>query len=207
MNTSTALLFLVSATFALLFALGTVAFKNALRAAVSLLGHVISLAGLYLSLHAQLLSAIQVLVYAGAVVVLFVFVIMLIGQDALETKSAPRGTTVRSIGAIALLLVTFALAGQLSAVEMQPGIIETCTGADCRQFGGVEAVAHAIYTDAAIPFEMLSLLLTVAVVAAIAIAKSHSAEEKKAIEAVIKAEQGAGVHPQRPRSADPAPAE
>ena len=64
---------------ALITAAGTVLMQNPIRAAVSLLAHIVSLAALYLSLHAHFLAALQLIVYAGAVVVLFIFVIMLIG--------------------------------------------------------------------------------------------------------------------------------
>ncbi|MBC7171239.1 MAG: NADH-quinone oxidoreductase subunit J, partial [Polyangiaceae bacterium] len=65
----------------------TVAAKRPLRAAVGLLVNIVSLAGLYLTLSAEFLAAIQLIVYAGAVVVLFVFVIMLIGPDAKVERS------------------------------------------------------------------------------------------------------------------------
>lgn len=65
---------------ALITALGTIAARSPLRSAMALLFHIIALAGLYLSLHAHVLAAMQLLVYAGAVVVLFVFVIMLLGH-------------------------------------------------------------------------------------------------------------------------------
>ena len=80
--------FLICGFIALVTAVLTVSLRTPLRAAVALLAHIISLAGLYLTLHAHLLAAIQLLVYAGAVVVLFIFVIMLIGPSAQAAPTA-----------------------------------------------------------------------------------------------------------------------
>ena len=77
MSDASFVLFLMCSVSALAGALGTVASRRPLRGAVSLLVMIIALAGLYLTLAAELLAAIQLLVYAGAVVVLFVFVIMI----------------------------------------------------------------------------------------------------------------------------------
>src|SRR5688572_11676662 len=91
MSTGGELLFLLCGTVALITAVLTITMRTPLRAAMSLLGHIVSLAGLYLSLHAHLLAAIQMIVYAGAVVVLFVFVIMLMGPGAMDTVPSTRG--------------------------------------------------------------------------------------------------------------------
>ena len=84
------LIFLLCAVVAIVTAVLTVSLRSPLRAAVSLLAHILSLAGLYLTLHAHLLAAIQLLVYAGAVVVLFIFVIMLIGPSAMPASKDRR---------------------------------------------------------------------------------------------------------------------
>jgi hypothetical protein len=91
LSTSGQVLFVVAAIIALVSAVVTVTQRSPLRAAMGLLLHIVSLAALYLSLHAHLLAAIQMLVYAGAVVVLFVFVIMLIGPGALSSRPDERG--------------------------------------------------------------------------------------------------------------------
>lgn len=198
MSTGGQLLFAITGLVALVTAVLTVSQRSPLRAAVSLLVHVISLAGLYLTLHAHLLAAIQLLVYAGAVVVLFVFVIMLIGPGAMETVRDQRGLMVKMLGGATVVLVAGAIASQ---VGQAAGTFQGMPGcpdgqAECHQFGGVDAVSEAIYVGAAIPFELVSILLLVAIVGAIAVARGHTDAEKKAKDPVE-------LDP-RPRSADPA---
>ena len=88
----------VCAVVALVGALSTVLAKNPIRSAMGLLLTISGIAGLYLALHAQLLAALQLIVYAGAVVILFVFVIMLLGPDATGTDD-PKASFVRYGGA------------------------------------------------------------------------------------------------------------
>jgi len=197
MSTGGQLLFAIAGLVALVSAVLTVSQRSPLRAAVSLLVHVISLAGLYLTLHAHLLAAIQLLVYAGAVVVLFVFVIMLIGPGAMDTARDQKGLMVKLLGGATLVLVAGAVAFQVGeAVGVFPGIAGCPEGVvECSQFGGVDALANAIYVGAAIPFELVSVLLLVAIVGAVAVARGHTDSEKKAKDPTEL--------PPRPRSADP----
>src|SRR5215469_3527298 len=90
---------------AVLGALAVVVSKNPIRGAMGLLLLILSVAGLFLALHAQFLAAIQLIVYAGAIVVLFLFVIMLLGPSA-STPSDRRGLVPRLFGG-----GLFALAG------------------------------------------------------------------------------------------------
>jgi len=173
MSTGGEILFLVCGFAAVIAAVLVVTLQNPLRSAIALLVHVLSLAGLYLTLHAELLAAIQVIVYAGAVVVLFVFVIMLIGPGAMDPRTDTRGWVVKTVGAGLIVLVAGAIAftvGKAVAAPIEGGLPEG--------FGTVEALSHAIFAEAAIPFELVSMLLLVAVIAAIATARGRSAEEK-----------------------------
>ena len=111
------LVFLVCGFVALVSAILTITQRTPLRAAVSLLAHVISLAGLYLTLHAHLLAAIQVIVYAGAVVVLFIFVIMLLGPSAMKPTPGRKGLTLRLGSAAVMAMVGASLAFGVSLVE------------------------------------------------------------------------------------------
>src|SRR5580693_3107608 len=89
--------FYACAAMAVIGALATVIMPNPIRGAMGLLLMILSLAGLFLALHAQFLAAIQLIVYAGAIVVLFLFVIMLLGPSA-STPSDRRGLAVRIFG-------------------------------------------------------------------------------------------------------------
>lgn len=185
MSTSGELLVLICGIVALVAAIGTVALRSPLRAAMSLLAHIIALAGLYLTLNAHLLAAIQLLVYAGAVVVLFVFVIMLIGPSAMGEKPDQRGLVVKTAGGaiLAMTMGTIAFAvGAAGNDVARPDIAMCAEGAECQQFGGVDAMAQAIYVDGMIPFELVSMLLLVAIIAAIAVARGADAAQKPVID-------------------------
>src|SRR5579863_7173033 len=95
-------------------ALGVVLSKNPIRSAMGLLLTIVSIAGLFLALHAQFLATIQLIVYAGAIVVLFLFVIMLLGPSA-STPSDRNGIFARTVGGGVFALVGV---GALAAVAM-----------------------------------------------------------------------------------------
>ena len=178
------LIFLLCAVVAIVTAVMTVSLRSPLRAAVSLLAHILSLAGLYLTLHAHLLAAIQLLVYAGAAVVLFIFVIMLIGPSAMPASKDQRGLATRVAVACVMAMVGGTLAFGVSTIDRPYVDLDQCRGAvaECGQFGGVEAVGTALYQGAAVPFELLSILLLVAIIAAVAVARGHSPDEKRSFE-------------------------
>lgn len=185
MSTPGISLFVLCGFFALLSAIGTVIVKSPIRAAMSLLVHIVALSGLFLTLHAHLLAALQLLVYAGAVVVLFVFVIMLIGPGVTDPP-ATRGTVIRTAAAALMGIVAFAFTAALAVVAPERPLINVCApgqGPECQQFGGVNAFSADLYVNGVLPFELISILLTVAIVGAIAVARGHTALE---IEAVLR---------------------
>ncbi len=192
-------LFAFCALVAVLSALGTVIVHSPIRAAMSLLAHIIALSGLFLLLHAQLLAALQMLVYAGAVVVLFVFVIMMIGPSVPEPPVL-RGMVTKTAAIAIMVVLTAILAFSLMPVHMPDIALGPCLpgeGAECDQFGGVGAFSQSLFLDGLVPFELISVLLTVAIVGAIAVARGRSREEvaasqhKRDAQAKAAAEQGA----------------
>jgi len=134
--------------------------RNPVYAAMSLVACFFFLAGVYLLLSAHLIAILQVMVYAGAVMVLFVFVIMLLNLRE-EELGRERVTVWKGIGALAVA-ASVAYQGPVRdlAVEQLP------TG-----FGTVKAVGRALYLFSVLPFEVTSLLLTVAIVGAVVVAK------------------------------------
>jgi NADH-quinone oxidoreductase subunit J len=147
--------------------------RSPIRAALGLLGTILGIAGLFLRLGAELLAAMEILIYAGAVVVLFVFVIMLIGPETSPDAGASRSRTARWFaGAMALcgalLGVVFlgAQAGQSTPLGPAP-----------LGFGSVELLGRALFTHGLVPFELTTALLVVAVVGAMAIAKGRLARK------------------------------
>jgi NADH-quinone oxidoreductase subunit J len=176
-------LFLFFALLAVLSALGTISMHSPIRAAMSLLLHIVSLSGLFLILHAHLLAALQVLVYAGAVVVLFIFVIMMIGPGTPEPP-VMRGMLVKTASVAIMLLLTAVLAFTLMPVTRPLIALEACSaadGAECDQFGGVMAFSQSLFRGELIPFELISVLLTVAIIGAIAVARGRTAAEASAL--------------------------
>ena len=164
---------------ALLSALGTIVVKSPIRAAMCLLAHIVSLAGLFLSLHAHLLAALQVIVYAGAVVVLFVFVIMLIGP-AVPEQATTRGLVIKAVASALMGVLTLTIASVVIGVAPDAPVIDACDpakGAECGQFGGVSGFAKHLFDQAVVPFELVSILLTVAIIGAIAVARGRSPSE------------------------------
>ncbi|MDB4971998.1 MAG: NADH-ubiquinone oxidoreductase chain [Myxococcaceae bacterium] len=173
--------FCLFAVVALLSAFGAVASKTPIRAALSLLAHILALAGIYISLYAHLLGAVQLIVYAGAVVVLFVFVIMLIGPTE-DTAAQMKGGDVGRVLSVCLMIgVTLSIAAAVGGVNPVAPAIAGCEGgvAECSQFGGVRGLANVLYKDAAVPFELISILLLVAILGAMAVARGRSIHEGK----------------------------
>jgi len=166
----------------------TVAAKNPIRGAMGLLASIIAIAGFFLELSAQFLAAIQLIVYAGAVVVLFVFVIMLLGPDARSTGglelNSIRAHWWRGIGAALLLLLA---AGVGISAAMAAPVPQPFADAPL-DHGTVEAVGKFIFTKGMVPFELTTGLLIVAVVGAIAVArgKISPADQKKKPVAPLK---------------------
>jgi len=208
LSTAGQVLMVLSAIFALISAVATVTQRSPLRAAMALLLHIVSLAGLYLSLHAHLLAAIQLLVYAGAVVVLFVFVIMLIGPGALSSPPDERGISTKIVGAATIAIVSGAIAFQLGAADVGHVLIPTCADAatGCVEFGGVNALSQAIFVDAVVPFELVSILLLIAIIVAIAVARGVHPGEVPGVETDENIDVKKKL-PIRPRTADPLPGE
>jgi NADH-quinone oxidoreductase subunit J len=190
--------FYACALAALAGAVGVVASKNPIRGAMGLLLLILSIAGLFLALHAQFLAAIQLIVYAGAIVILFLFVIMLLGPSA-STPADSRGIVGRAIGG-----GLFGLAG-LGAIAL---VLKASTDANRplpmlnaeASFGGIDAIGSWLFSDALVPFELSSALLMVAVVGAVAVAKGRQgvksltkAEREVANEATAEEGETSGV--------------
>ncbi|MFH1264826.1 MAG: NADH-quinone oxidoreductase subunit J [Planctomycetota bacterium] len=187
-------LFLVCGVVALVSAFGTVTVRSPIRAALSLLVHIVALAGLFLTLHAHLLAFLQLIVYAGAVVVLFVFVIMYVGPvPASDKPPALSLAKLFSTGAALLIMsVTTAVVARQKA--FWPGIAG-CPGgnAECGQFGGVDALSRALFNDGVVPFELVGVLLTVAVVGAIMVAHNPPRSSEAVKTAVDQTKPGDGA--------------
>jgi NADH-quinone oxidoreductase subunit J len=151
-------------------AIFTVIAKNPIRGAMGLLMMIVSIAGIYLALHAQFLAAIQLIVYAGAIVVLFIFVIMLLGPDATPPHDK-RGQVSRTIGGV--MFGAVGLAAMSLVVRTAPALPKKLLATPPNDFGSVDAFGRILFTDALVPFELSSALLMVAIIGAVAVARGH----------------------------------
>jgi NADH-quinone oxidoreductase subunit J len=166
--------FYACAAAAVLGALGVVVSKNPIRGAMGLLLLILSVAGLFLALHAQFLAAIQLIVYAGAIVVLFLFVIMLLGPSA-STPSDRRGLAPRVFGGGLFALAGIGGIGLVVRAWLAANLPLPMPTVD-PSFGGIDAFGSVLFADALVPFEVSSALLMVAVVGAVAVARGRQGE-------------------------------
>lgn len=161
-------LFIPAAALALAGAVGVIASRRAIHSALSLLLVLCALALLFLLLWAQFIAVLQVIIYAGAIVVLFLFVIMLLhmgtGEPARDSLQAQRAAVV--------LVCALFLAGLLSAVA-RPEIAASKVSGPGPAFGTVEAVGHALFTRFLLPFELASIILLVGIIGAVVLAKGR----------------------------------
>ena len=165
--------FFVAAAMALGGALGVVLQRNPFYSVLSLVVHLIALAVLFLLLSAEFIAAAQVIVYAGAVMVLYVFVVAYVGglEDPL-TEPNPVLRVVAPVFAVALgiELSVAILASGLKAIDTE--------GADVAAgFGSPAQIGELFLTRFLIAFEVVSLLLLIAAVGAVVLARKSPAED------------------------------
>ncbi|HET7752494.1 MAG TPA: NADH-quinone oxidoreductase subunit J [Anaeromyxobacteraceae bacterium] len=147
-------------------ALGVVIAKSPVHAAMSLVAAFFFLAGMYVLLTAHLLAWLQVLVYAGAIMVVFLFVVMLLNFDD-EMLGVNRMKVMKLLGVAgaaalgALVVVAVREAGPMPMARV------------AEDFGTVRAVGRVLFTQYLLPFEATSLLLLVSIVGAVVVAKQR----------------------------------
>jgi NADH-quinone oxidoreductase subunit J len=162
-------LFIVLGATAIAAALGVIFARKVVYSALSLLVNFCSLAGLYLLLNAQFLAAAQVIVYAGAIVVLFLFATMLLGGggEISNLKSQISRTYLVIVLAFALLVEVgyILLSGTLTGTQGSD------TPETIASVGNVQAIAKLLFTDYLLPFELAAVLLLIGIVGAVVLAK------------------------------------
>jgi NADH-quinone oxidoreductase subunit J len=168
MNPLAVAFFLFAALATLVGAVLTVASANPIRSAMSLLLTIGGVTGLFLTLDAQFLAAIELIVYAGAVVILFVFVIMLIGPDATSPHDR-KGLYSRGFAG-----VVFGLAALVTGVLLARSAGGLHGFPPSRpDYGTIDAFGRELFTRGLVPFELTTALFVTAVVGAIAIARGN----------------------------------
>jgi NADH-quinone oxidoreductase subunit J len=153
------------------FALWTMTRRNPVTAVMSLVATFFCLAAMYATLSAHFLAVLQVLVYAGAIMVLFIFVVMILNR---EEVSPVRLRPARVLGVAAGIYLLWMFLRVSDVGIPNPGDPGTAPLADT--FGTVGAIGDLLFRDFLYPFEAISLLLLVAIVGGVVVSRSHQKE-------------------------------
>ena len=164
-----AAVFVIAAAVVIVGALGVVLCTHPVHAALSLVMTLFGVAVLFIAQDAQFLAAVQVIVYAGAIVVLFLFVIMLLGIDSAESLTVEpiRGqrpiAAALGVGTLGLMLAAFFVAGKR---EVTGRVADNLTDEP-----NINQLARAIFGTNVLAFELTSVLLVIAVVGTVLLAR------------------------------------
>ena len=164
-------LFNLFAAFTLITALGVVLNKNAVNAAMCLLLSLVGVAGLFVALDAYLLAFLLLLVYAGAIVALFLFIVMLLdtkGDDRPRITGLPLAARVLAVGLVALGVVSFIAQGQLKSPDP---MTVPAVGASLKLY------AYQLFTTYLLPVQVLGFLLLIAMLGVIVLSKKFEGLE------------------------------
>jgi NADH-quinone oxidoreductase subunit J len=155
-------LFFVLAAAAIGGAVSLILLRHPIHGALSLVVVMVSLAGLYLMLEAEFIAALQIIVYAGAIMVLFVFVIMLLNAGAEERTNWSRMARYAGLPLAMFLLIELAYRVWRSSAPMTAQPVSP---------GAMHEMAVLLFRDFSFPFELTSILILVAILGAIVLAK------------------------------------
>src|SRR5690554_2393093 len=174
--------FIILAALLLVAGIGVVTLRQPVHAALSLVGAILALAAIYVTLEAHFLAAIQVIVYAGAVMVLFLFVIMLLNVRGTRTPSLtwlkPAAWVTGALSLAAVVAVVFVVQRPLPEFEIINAALRG---------GNADAVGEALFSDHLLSFHLVGVLLLVGIIGAVALVQ-QSAPAKEAEREVGKAQ-------------------
>jgi NADH-quinone oxidoreductase subunit J len=165
--------FVISAGIIVLGALGVVLLRHPVHAALSLVQTLFGVAVLFIAQDAHFLAAVQVIVYAGAIVVLFLFVIMLLGVDQIDNIRTEPLVGQRPMAALAGLSL---LALLVASILRGSHVIRDAS--DVASEPNINRLAKSLFTDYVFAFEVTSVLLVVAVVGAVVLARRPSKSDE-----------------------------
>ena len=169
------LIFLGTASVAILAALLMVTQKNPIHSALFLILTFLCTAVLFVLLQSPFIAIIQVLVYAGAVMMLIIFVIMLLELDR-ELRVPPKISFSKSLGVLTVVLVMLGLF--FAVFGGAKGATGGYTPEKVSQLGSAKVVGKLLFTDYLLPFEIVSILLIAAIVGAVVLAKQRPSERE-----------------------------
>jgi NADH-quinone oxidoreductase subunit J len=173
---ATLISFIVLAVASVASALGVILFRNAVHSALSLILTLLFLALFYLQLGAMFIAIVQILIYAGAIMVLFLFVVTMLASEARDTEQPDRMPWQRGIAA-ALGLILVGVLSYLLFTSTPTNISAKASGANslaravATRGGDAQAFGYALFHGFAFPFEVTSLLIVVAILGAMVLGR------------------------------------
>ena len=162
------IIFSIFSITAIMGALGLILFKHPMNGALSLIVTMLSIAGFYALLHAEVIFIFQILVYAGAIMVLSVFIIMYVNIREKELFISLREGLKAIFGILCFSPILFVLMKGLEAKKAVKADLEY-------SFGDINVLGLSIFNNWVLPFELISILLTICVLSVIVIAKTKDA--------------------------------
>jgi NADH-quinone oxidoreductase subunit J len=168
------LFFDVTAIIVIATAIGMLVSRNAIYSALFLVLNFASVALLYVTLGAPFIAMAQVTVYAGAIMILFLFVIMLLGAEKLPAD----GVAFRGERLLAIILAVVFLGEATWLLIFQSGVSPLTLGMPASEFASPAAVGLVLFSKYLLPFEITSIILLVALIGAIVLTKTESSNNK-----------------------------
>lgn len=195
-------LFFLFAGLTIGLAIFTMTRRNPVAAVVSLVGSFLSLAAIYATLSAHFVTILQVAVYAGAIMVLFIFVVMILNREEISPVSF-RGIITRVVfGLGAVLYLVFVAASIVAHFARTQAIAAAASLPE--SFGTVKSLGRLLFSDFVFPFEAISVLLLVAIAGGVVVSRSAKQEQEAeevarreaAVRSMIRVETRVGGSPQ-----------
>ncbi|HEX6511779.1 MAG TPA: NADH-quinone oxidoreductase subunit J [Chloroflexota bacterium] len=185
--TAPEVVFIVLAAVAVVSGLNVILRRNPVHSAIFLAFTILCLAGIFVLLNAEFIAAVEVIVYAGAIIVLFLFTMMLLDvRGAMRLQQFQKQSGVATPVAVLVLACLLAVALGVSSISGSPA--RNISTAEAAQLGSVQNLGQQLYSNFLLPFELASLVLTVGLVGAIGLA-GRGAEDLEEQERLADAEQ------------------
>src|SRR5690554_4443733 len=178
--------FVILAALLLVAGIGVVTLRQPVHAALSLVGAILALAAIYVTLEAHFLAAIQVIVYAGAVMVLFLFVIMLLNveQQPPTTRWRWLRPTAWGLGLLGAVAVAGTVLSQRRPVPDQAAVDAVLQGGDAGRIGTV------LFSEYLLAFHLVAVLLLTGVVAAVSLVQRDGEDRERPAVAAFEEDPG-----------------
>lgn len=164
--------FIITALTAIFAAVMVITRRNPIHSAMFLVLNFLCIAVLYLLLNSQFIAIVQVMIYAGAIMMLVIFVIMLLSVEEEERQRLMRLSPAQVMGLV-LVLILFAQLIYGVAVAVLPGDLGEFSPERIAQLGDIKAVAGLLFTRFLFPFEVASILLLVGIIGAVILSKKE----------------------------------